>query len=163
MKTLYLIRHAKASDGEAGMPDEKRTLVKKGISNTQKIIQYLLAHKISFDCIISSHAIRAKDTAKIIAKGMQHPEKKIVCDKRIYHNNVSGYFDILYELDDSVSALAMVGHNPVITEFANYFLEDKIMSLPTSAVVCIEIDTKRWTDLNLATHKTRFIITPKTL
>jgi phosphohistidine phosphatase len=163
MKTLYLIRHAKASDGEADMPDEKRTLVKKGINNIQKVIQYLLAQKISFDCIISSHATRALETAKIIAEGTEYPVEKIVCDKRIYNNDASVYFNVLYELDDSVSAAAIVGHNPAISELANYFLEDKIMSLPTSGVVSIEIDTERWTDINLAAHKMKFIITPKML
>lgn len=163
MKIIYLIRHAKASVEESGIPDSKRQLLQTGIDRTRKIIQYFLANSVTFDLIIASHAKRAKDTAKIIAKGMQHPEKKIVSDKRIYHNDVSGYFDILYELDDTVSAAAIVGHNPVISEFANYFLEEKIMGLPTSGVVSIEIDTKRWTDINLAAHKTRFIITPKTL
>jgi phosphohistidine phosphatase len=64
----------------------------------------------------------------------------------------------LYELDDAISSVLMVGHNPVITEFANYFLEEKIMYMTTSGMVCIEIDTKKWTDINLASHKTKFMI-----
>jgi phosphohistidine phosphatase len=152
------MRHAKASIGEAGMPDVKRKLTKIGINDAQKVVKDLQTVKVSFDFIICSHAIRALETAKIIASGTAYPVDKIICDKRIYHRDVSRYFNVLYELDEAISSVLMVGHNPVITEFANYFLEEKIMYLTTSGMVCIEIDTKKWTDINLASHKTKFMI-----
>ncbi len=160
MKTLYLIRHAKAAQEEPGLADAKRPLIKTGIERTKKIVEYLLDNSVIFDLMIASHATRAMETAKLMAARMEYPEDKIMCDKRIYCNDLQAFFDILFGLDDSISDVAIVGHNPLITEFANYFLDDKIVSMPTSSVVCIEIDTDQWTQVNLVSSTKQFFITP---
>jgi phosphohistidine phosphatase len=163
MKKLYLIRHAKASKDRSGTDDHKRPLIETGIKRTQKVIQYFLDNKVSFDCMITSHASRAMDTAKLIAKGLGYPINDIVCDKRIYEMNESIYFTILSALNDSVTDVALIGHNPDITTFSNLFLDEKIINLPTSGVVCIEFDTNTWSEIKRAKHKVLFIISPKIL
>jgi phosphohistidine phosphatase len=162
MKKLYLIRHAKASKDRTGIDDYKRPLIEAGIKRTKKIIQYFLDNKISFNCMIASHASRAMDTAKLIAKGLNY-HKEIICDKRIYEMDESIYFTILSALNDSVTDVALIGHNPDITTFSNLFLDEKIINLPTSGVVCIEFDTNTWSEIMRAKHKVLFIISPKIL
>ena len=70
MKSLYLVRHAKSSREDPGCADEERPLLEKGVKKTGKVIKYLRERKIIPDLVISSHAERALDTAKIIAEGI---------------------------------------------------------------------------------------------
>jgi phosphohistidine phosphatase len=162
MKKLYLIRHAKAFKDKTGNDDYMRPLIEAGLNRTKKIIQYLRDNKVTFDCMIASHARRAMDTAKLLANGLNF-HKDIVCDKRIYEMDESIYFTILSALEDSVSNVAVIGHNPDITTFSNLFLDEKIMNLPTSGVVCIEFDTDTWSDISRAKHNVLFMISPKIL
>ena len=57
----------------------------------------------------------------------------------------------------------MIGHNPTITNFANYFLTEYVDYMPTSGVVCVEFDTDKWNEIVTAKKQTRFIIYPKML
>ncbi len=87
MKTLYIVRHAKSSWNKVDMPDEKRPLMEKGKKRTKKVIDYLLANHIKVDYIISSHAVRAHETAKILAHALKYPIENIKIDSNIYHGN----------------------------------------------------------------------------
>ena len=163
MKTLYLIRHGKASLEHEDVPDHRRPLLKKGEERSALVADFFKKNNCQCELLLSSHAVRAVETAKIVARGFNYLPEKIVVDPRFYHADVSKYFEILFEIDDSVSQLAIVAHNPYITEFANCFLEEKISGMPTSTVVCVEIDTEHWNEINLASYKKRFIINPKML
>ncbi len=163
MKTIYLIRHAKAIPEHSDMPDEKRTLVEEGIEQTEKICDYLSKNRCKCQHIYTSNAVRSLETARILAKGFKSSTKEIIIEPRLYSGTTDAYLDVLYRQPKEVTHLAIVGHNPNVTDFANCFLSEMIHNLPTSAVLCIEIDTDNWTDIDLATHRKRFLITPKTL
>ncbi|MEI6851806.1 MAG: hypothetical protein WCL06_03145 [Bacteroidota bacterium] len=154
------MRHSEAIDADANITDPQRKLTSQGIADTQKVMQYLLSHEIIFDCIINSQAMRSVETSKIIAAGMNLEENKIHSDVKLYLKDAASFFDILFELDDSLSEVALVGHNPHITGFANYFLEEKISSMAPSTMVCVEINTNSWSDINLADCRKIFMITP---
>ncbi len=160
MKRLYLIRHTDAAEAEAGAKDASRKLHPYGIEKTKKLAKYFDEHAVVFDCMVSSQAVRAFETAGLLAHAQNFPVEKIMKDRRIYFCTSTAYFDILYELDDKLASVAVVGHNPYITEFANYFLKEKITSMDTSAAVCIEIDADKWTDINMADYTTLFVINP---
>ncbi len=157
------MRHSEAIDADANITDPQRKLTPKGIADTQKVVQFLLSQKITFDHIIHSQAMRSVETSKIIATGVNTDAGKIHGDIKLYLKDAASFFDILFELDDSLSNVAIVGHNPHITVFVNYFLEEKIHSMATSTMVCVEINTDSWSDINLADYHKIFMITPQTL
>ena len=115
------------------------------------------------DLIISSHAVRAFETAKIIANAFNYPENKIVVSESLYFCELDNCYNLFFDLADDVDSLMIVGHNPVFTYFANEFLNKPIDNLPTSGVVCIEFKTNKWEEVVNAKHKTKFVISPKTL
>jgi phosphohistidine phosphatase len=163
MKTLYIVRHAKSSWDFPELPDEERPLLKKGEKRTEKIANFLLEKKVSVDHIISSHAVRALDTAKIIAYTLHYPEEDIAISGIVYHASSDQLYDLFFELSDDIESLMIVGHNPTFTNFANHFLNKEIDWLPTSGVVSINFKTDQWTQVPLAKRKTNFIIFPKML
>jgi len=163
MKTLYIVRHAKSSWDNPGLEDDQRPLLEKGKKRTKYIVDYLLKNNVKLDLIMSSHAVRAFETARIIARAIQYKEDKIVISKSLYFGYSDSLFNVFYDLSDDVSSLMLVGHNPTFTAFANSFLEKKIDNLPTSGVVCIEFNLEKWENIHDSERKVKFVISPKSL
>lgn len=163
MKTLYLVRHAKSSWEEPGTKDIDRPLIEKGIKKTQRVIEYFQKNKISVDLMISSPAVRAYETAKLIAKGIDYPVKNIKQDNKIYDGYYDRILDIIYSTPNEVNSLMIFGHNPTITHLANLFLYPGIDMLPTSGAAGISFDTDKWGNIPGTEPKKEFIIFPKML
>lgn len=163
MKTLYIARHAKSSWDHPGLEDYQRPLMEKGKKKMKYVVDYLQKKNVQLDMIMSSHAERAFETAKIIAHGINYPENAIVISKNIYYGNADTMLDSFYDLSDDVNSIMFVGHNPTLTYFANYFLDKKIDNLPTSAIVCVEFETNKWDEVFDSKRKTKFVVSPKSL
>src|SRR6266536_5190606 len=70
---LYLLRHGEAV--EPGDPkfanDAERPLTPKGIQRTKLLAYTLRQMEISFDVIVSSPLVRARETAEIVERGLR--------------------------------------------------------------------------------------------
>lgn len=163
MKTLYIVRHAKSSWDHPELHDRERPLLEKGKKRTRHIIEYFLENNISVDLILSSPAVRALETARLIARAMNYPIDDIHIHNNIYTSDAEKLHNIFFDLPQDINSLMITGHNPTLTTFANYFLEKKIDWIPTSGVVSISFDTNKWEDLYTSAKKLNFYITPKEL
>jgi phosphohistidine phosphatase len=163
MKTIYIVRHAKSSWDFPRLADHERPLVEKGLKRTRRINNWLLKNKIKVDMIISSHAVRASQTAQIIASAVGYPKEQIHIAPAIYHADAGSLIDQFYDVPNELESAMLVGHNPTLTNFVNHYLSDKIDWLPTSGLVGITFDTQKWEDLSLAKHEVLFVMTPKML
>ncbi len=163
MKTLYLVRHAKSAWEEPGVSDADRPLIPKGVKKTKQIIDFLLKRETTVDLMISSPAVRAFETAKIVAEGLNYPVNKIKTDRKIYDGYYDRILDIIYGTSNEVNSLMIFGHNPTITNLANLFLHPGIESMPTSCVVCLSFNTDRWEDIPSNEAINEFVVSPKTL
>jgi phosphohistidine phosphatase len=163
MKTLYLVRHAKSSWDAPGLQDEQRTLLPKGIAKTKLVADYLIREGVKIDLMISSQAVRAYETAKIMAACLGYPLKQILKDRKIYDGPYDRLLDLIYGTSNDVNSLMILGHNPLITQLSNLFLHPGIEYMPTSAVVCITFNAMRWEDIPTSKSEMKFFITPKQL
>lgn len=163
MKTIFIARHAKSSWETVGLSDQERPLLEKGKKRTKKVIDFLHDKKVRPELILCSHAIRAYETARIFAHAFRIPDEALRIHEHIYHCDSEGLFNEFYDLNNDISSVMIVGHNPAITGFANYFLKKKIDWIPTSGVVCIRLKTKKWEELAIAESKHIFTIFPKEL
>lgn len=162
-KTLFLVRHAKSSWDNPLLRDYERPLLKSGIERTKRVIRFLTSTEYRPDLIIASHAVRALETARLLASGLDYPNHEILIEPNIYYKDVSGLYDIVLALPDSKDAVMLVGHNPTMTQFANMFMDEKIDYLPTTGVACIQFDADDWAGIPIAERKAIFFITPKIL
>ena len=165
MKILYIVRHAKSSWDDLSLSDHDRGLLPMGEKRTGKIAEWLKSKGIVPDKIISSTAVRAYETARILARGINYPEGKIEKQYTLYNSDPEDVLQVLYGLSDEVKTVMVVGHNPAFTDLANLFLkgDEQLYNLPTSAVVAIKFNTNHWNEIDLAKHKVEFLITPKML
>jgi phosphohistidine phosphatase len=163
MKTLYLARHAKSSWGLPEVEDLDRPLIEKGLIRTQKTIAFLLKNNVYIDLIISSHAKRALETAKLYANALKYPIKNIDVNTSIYFSGPKDLFYVVSCIPENVESAMIVGHNPTMTQFANCFIDKLIDYMPTSAIVSVEFNTDKWTDIELCDRNTKFIVFPQKL
>ena len=131
MKTLYLIRHAKARKDIPGIADIDRPLAKEGEEQTSLIGKRLKKYKTIPDVIYSSPAKRALDTAKRIAEIIDFPVKSIEVVESIYQSSVSGLLKVIKKIDDSTESVIFFGHNPEFLDLANCLASSAIDKFPT--------------------------------
>jgi phosphohistidine phosphatase len=163
MKTLYLVRHAKSSWENPELPDLQRPLMEKGKKRTKKMIDFLLKQEVKIDLMISSHAVRSRSTAEILAHALSHPRDLIKIDHLIYEGDEQQIANQFFDLPDVVNHLWIIGHNPTITNFANMFLEEKLDYLQTSGVVSICFHTNTWDHIRDCRYDVNFVMYPRKL
>jgi len=94
MKLLYFIRHAKSSWEDPELTDLERPLLKRGVDKTRQMIRYLNKHKVTADLILSSPAVRALETARLVAGGIGYPPDRIRIEKAIYYGPAESILDL---------------------------------------------------------------------
>ena len=144
MKTLTLLRHAKSSWENASLPDRERPLNRRGQRDAPVMAERINEAGIRPSLILSSPAVRAWTTAKAIAHELGYPQEFLQQEDRLYHASVGGIFKVIAEQNTGFNNLMIVGHNPGLTDFANYLLPDLTDNIPTCGVVSFEIDRNDW-------------------
>jgi phosphohistidine phosphatase len=126
-------------------------------------VEFLKNRATTIDLIISSPAVRAIETAKIIAAGLNYPVSGIKTDRKIYDGYYDRILDVVYATSNSINSLMIFGHNPTITQLANLFLHPGIDNMPTTGVVCLSFATEMWEQIPSVEAKQDFIVFPKML
>ena len=146
MKKLYIIRHAKSSWKDLTLNDFDRPLNKRGKQNVLLMGSILKEKHILPDMIISSPALRAKLTAKEIARIISFT-KDIKFYENIYDASSYDLIGILKSIDDNNNSLFLFGHNPSLNSLAETFI-GLYENIPTCAIVEIEFDCNKWKDID---------------
>lgn len=148
MKRLIIIRHGKASLVNAVQGgDINRPLIEKGILRTEKLIRYLQKREETADLIISSPAVRALQTAEMIAPAIGYPIDQIRTEMDVYTENENRLFDLLYQRSNEIQKLLLIGHNPTLTNFLNYWIYPKVDMFKTSSAACLVFETNDWSEI----------------
>lgn len=160
MKTLYFVRHGKASLTSATGNDADRLLTDVGVERTRLIADYIADTNPEIDLIISSQAERAYSTALIIAHRLGISESKVLINELLFSGSDEVMIEIIRGLDDGVNKIMVVGHNPVISKVAKRFANKLNDWLPTTGVVSVNLDTETWAEIERAKATLNFIVWP---
>jgi phosphohistidine phosphatase len=161
MKTIYLVRHAKSSWKYPDLDDFERPLNKRGRKNAPFMGKILKKLKVTPDLVISSPANRAAMTARIIAAAINYPLENIVYSEAIYEFSEDALIRVINQIDDSVNASMVVGHNPAINGLANYIGDQPISNIPTCGICCMDLDISSWANIGKNCGKISFFEYPK--
>ncbi len=145
------MRHAKSSWENPGLDDFNRPLLQKGISRTSLVSKALMENDFIPDQIISSPAVRALSTANLVIENLNLSAEIVIQEQNLYFRGEEDYFNAVFACSDEINTLMIVGHNPMITAFCNYFLTEKIDNLPTSGIIGLEFETENWEDVTSTT------------
>jgi phosphohistidine phosphatase len=144
MKTLTVVRHAKSSWKNPGLSDRDRPLNKRGERDAPVMGARIREYGIRPSLIISSPANRAWTTARIIAAEIAYPIEFLQRESSLYLASVDEILDVIAAQDEGFNNLMLVGHNPGLTEFANFLSPGLTNNLPTAGIVAVEIDQDDW-------------------
>jgi phosphohistidine phosphatase len=163
MKTLCIIRHAKASHAEPLQPDRDRPLAERGKSDAALMGMRLLIRGLLPDMILASSAQRTRSTAAIIARELALPEEKLLLSDELYDGSPHAFRSTLAELPDDVRVAFLVGHNPEVTQFSEQLSGRVLGALPTCSVVCVDLEIAHWEEMHHVREATlRFLEMPRT-
>lgn len=144
MKILTIVRHAKSSWSDTTLGDRKRPLNKRGRHDAPVMGRRIADHGIRPSLIISSPAERAWTTAKTIAAELSYPLEFLQREDSLYLASLDDFLDTLVAQDGEFNSIMLVGHNPGMTDFANFLSPGLTNNLPTAGVVSVEIDQDHW-------------------
>lgn len=153
MKTLYILRHAKSSWDEDGIDDTDRPLKKKGINDAYHKGKNMHSRGVSLDLMITSPAFRALNTSIIVAKQLGYPLNEISINPDIYNLSLKKATHLLSKVNNDVSSLMIVGHNPELSELLNHLTKEETGEIPTSGLVCITFKASDWKKMGRGTLK----------
>ena len=111
---LYILRHGDAADhGDRRYArDDERPLTAKGIKRTRQLTNALRQMDITFDVIFTSPLVRARQTAEIVARGLNREKHLRSTD---YLAPSGAYVDLVAQIEKARShaeAVLLVGHEP---------------------------------------------------
>ncbi len=125
MMTLYLIRHAKADLRGPAYPDDSlRPLIAKGHEQARALAAAFKVLDIGFDRLFSSPMLRAVQTAGPLAARLK-PGRSLETLKSLSDNDyVQVLIDIAQALKSKDHSIALVGHEPYLSELTSLLLSD---------------------------------------
>lgn len=160
MKTLILLRHAKSSWDFPHLIDYDRPLNSRGTRDAPKMARWLSSQALNADMIISSGADRAKKTATAFQAVLNIPVK---IDDQLYHAGKSKILHVIKQTENNVNCLILVGHNPGLNDLADYILSGFPDNIPTTGIVSLQMDIKKWSEASPKTSSLQFFQYPRNL
>ncbi|QBQ40214.1 phosphohistidine phosphatase [Sphingobacterium psychroaquaticum] len=143
MKTLYIIRHAKAEHQQLGQTDFDRSLTFLGTEQAQasaRILERELApYPTTATGIITSDAPRALQTAEIFCETLNIPPSALQQEPRIYEAHYLQILKVINDISANYDQVLLFGHNPGLSDLITYVTNSPV-SLRTSEIGCLTLD-----------------------
>jgi phosphohistidine phosphatase len=153
MRSLTLMRHAKASLDDESLDDFDRPLDDRGRLAAKAMGRHLAAKSARFDRILASPAHRVVETLQELAAGGWETGP-VEFDPAIYHASTRDLLEMVRSTSGEVGRLMLVGHNPVLGMLALQLSRDDPESLraqvaedyPTGAMAKLALDIQDWSE-----------------
>lgn len=145
-RRLLILRHAKSDRDADAARDFDRPLSRRGQRDAPHTGEWLRAQGLKPDLVLSSPAVRARETAIAVADVLGIARKDIVEDERLYLAPLDTLLEVLATTPAKTGAVLLVGHNPGLDTLVEYLAADppartdagKLMT--TAAVAWFETD-----------------------
>jgi phosphohistidine phosphatase len=124
---LYILRHGIAV--EPGTPgyekDADRPLTPEGERKLRQIAEAIQALELSFDLILSSPYLRARQTAEIVAATLGARKRLELSAALTPSGSIKKLVELLKRREPSPESVLLVGHEPYLSELISLLLSGK--------------------------------------
>ncbi|MEI7807535.1 MAG: phosphohistidine phosphatase SixA [Verrucomicrobiota bacterium] len=164
---LFILRHGIASDpGEDGLSkdlkDADRPLSAKGKQRMWRITEAMRTMELTFDAVVSSPLLRARQTAQIVTEALELRRKLVLTDHLAPAGNPKLLIEQLNAQYSRAKNVLLVGHEPYLSE---------LIALLIAGNTTVRIDLRKGGIAKLEVEKLRFgrcaalawLLTPKQL
>jgi len=150
MKRLFIVRHT-AENKENLSDDYDIKLSSKGIQKATNIAKDLANTNANIDLIVTSPAIRTRQTAQIFAKELGY-NKTIILSEVLYKAFVNELIETITYTHDTVNTMLLIGHNPSLTALAITLVDFK-EKFQEGAIMQIDFNCNSWLDIDKTNAK----------
>jgi len=145
MKRLTLLRHAKSSWVEKGLPDYVRPLSDRGLIDAPMMSQRLLDQSWTPDYILCSAANRTRQTGECMIDVHSLDEEHIAFHDALYLASAGTILEFMQQTSSDVQHLMIIAHNPGLETLGRQLHPDSPTRLATCALVNFEIHNDSFT------------------
>ncbi len=153
MKRLTLMRHADARWKDAGLSDLERPLARRGVSAAEAMARRLLELELVPDLLLVSPALRAQQTAEIVARELALPARRLVREEGLYLASAGDLLKAAQRTGPRVVHLMVIAHNPGLSELLDTLAPERrgAGGLATAALCSLAFACEGWAELGGAT------------
>lgn len=147
MKTVFLVRHAKADGEDESLPGHERPLIARAVIEAQGMAERLARRGAPPEAVWCSTAVHARSTAEIFARRFGFEPGSIRVDERLFEASPETLLAILRGLDDRLASVMLVGHNPGLARLADQLSGGQVAKMPLCASAELRFDAPRWSQV----------------
>ena len=166
-RQVWLLRHAKSSWDEPGLPDEDRPLASRGVRAASAMATHLASLETP-RLVLCSSGLRARQTLAAVLPALGR-ELTVRIERGLYTFDADIVLERLRLVENVTASVMVVGHNPALQDLASRLavesehrtrLEGKF---PTGALVTIDLPDQPWTSLGEGAGDIGRLVVPKEL
>ena len=160
MRELHVLRHFKAEPG-GGVPDRQRALSPGGRRAAGAVAGLVDREGIRPQLVLCSPSLRTRESLALLEPAVGTPEVRL--EEAVYGGGPDDVLDVVRGVDDAVSAVMVVGHNPTLHDLVLHLLdpEDSLRvasGYPAGALATLGFDLP-WADLDRGSARlVRFLL-----
>ena len=149
---LLLLRHAKSSWSDPGLPDADRPLAPRGERAADRMRDYIAAEGLEPQLVLCSSALRARQTLARVLPALG-PELQVHIEAALYTFETDVLLDRLGRISSYVISVLLVGHNPAMQDLVARVadrgdaLPDVLRKYPTAGLAEITFGDGTWDSL----------------
>jgi phosphohistidine phosphatase len=163
MRHLYLLRHAKSSWKETGIPDHDRPLAGRGRKAAKAMAKYLHAEGVRPDLVLCSSATRARQTFERLEP---LKAREVHIERELYGADAATLLARLRDVPEGVGSVMVIAHNPGIEDLTRVLaLSDGELGekFPTGALATLAFSDREWASLERGTAELVDFVRPREL
>lgn len=166
MKSLSIIRHAKAAPPEDYPLDFDRPLTKRGQKDAVHISQFVAVLHPTVDWLISSPAVRTRETTEALVANLGY-QKKVQWEESAYLAEAEQWLALLKTAPPDAEHIAIVGHNPGLSDLVVGLAAGPMVTLnftlPTATIAHLELEIFWWNQIRWGCGQLMLLLPPKPL
>lgn len=116
--------------------------------------------KVTPDLVLSSPAVRARETIEIVIKAAGETELRF--DQRIYEAGPLRLLEVISQIDEDKRSVLLVGHNPGMEELLQA-LTGRVEHMATGTLAKIDLKAARWSKALEGKGNLEWLVKPKEL
>jgi phosphohistidine phosphatase len=141
--------------------DFERPLARRGRKACTVIAEFIMSNKLSFDLVLCSTAVRARETIELISlrSGLRGALR---FDERIYDARFERLLEVIAQTENSCKTLLLVGHNPGFEDLLSGLTGER-HELPTASLAKIKSKISKWGEIQEGAGMLEWVQTQKGL
>jgi phosphohistidine phosphatase len=136
---VYFLRHGLAGDREEWRGDDfDRPLTDKGRERMAREANKMVELSLALDVIVTSPLVRARQTADIVAAGLDRRDRLVEDERLGLDFDPSRLAGILRE-HPRANAIMLVGHEPSMSETIGHLVGGARIDLKKGGLACVDL------------------------